>query len=227
MSTYCLLGLYLKNFCLHCVCISSSPSFVSSDAILGECVEQIGDTELHPPTKRVYLESHGNRKDLYGHDNEFTFYDSNILEDLKIKGQGPLWFPHDIREESFMGNPVWKQDKWKSPTGYHFHNFFMSYEEIEFKYTTYGHANKKALGQPLRFIHEDLDMAVRCAHGKHAKKAEISFESIPSTARPIYYLDEEVRKARHSLWQDIVRKDDAKYGQSQSTANLRKRNEKL
>ncbi len=205
--------------------MSSSPSFVSLDAILGECVEEIGDTKLHPPTKRVYLESHGKRKDLYGHDNEFTFYDSHILEDLKMEGHGPLWQPIDIRRENWMGKTVWKQDKWKSPTGYHFHNFFESFEEIEFKYTTYGHPKKEALGQPLGFIHEDLYMGVRCAHGKHSKKAEISFESIPSTSRPIYYLNEEVRQARHSLWQDIVRKDDEKHGQSQSTANLRKRND--
>ena len=184
--------------------------FVSSDAILGECVEQIGDTELHPPTKRVYLESHGKRMDLYAHDNEFTFYDSHILEELKMEGHGPLWQPNDIREENWMGKIVSKEDKWKSPTGYHFHNFFTSYEEIEFKYTTYGHPKKEALGQPLRFIHQDLDMAVRCAHGKQSKKAEISFESIPSTSRPIYYLNEETRLARHRVWQDIVRRDEGK-----------------
>mmetsp|Transcript_3032 Transcript_3032/g.5123 ORF Transcript_3032/g.5123 Transcript_3032/m.5123 type:complete len:548 (-) Transcript_3032:110-1753(-) len=181
------------------------------DAMLGECVDQIGDTELHPPTKRVYLGSHGSRKDFYGHDNEFSFYDSNILVDLNMKGQGPLWFPHDIRQENFMGKSVTKKDMWKSPTGYHFHNFFESGEEIRFKYATYGHADSKALGQPrLRGVHRALDMAVNCALGKHTKKAEISFESIPSSSRPIYYLNEEARKARHSVWQDIVRRDEEK-----------------
>jgi len=31
-------------------------------------------------------------------------------------------------------------DKWNSPTAYHFHNFFLSGEEIRFKYSTYRHA---------------------------------------------------------------------------------------
>jgi hypothetical protein len=180
--------------------------------MLGECIDQIGDSKLHPPTKRVYLGSHGSRKDSYGHNNEYSLYDSEILKDLNMKGQGPLWFPHDVRQENFMGMlPAVKKDKWKSVTGYHFHNFFESGEEIRFKYATYGHPVKNALAQPrLRGVHKDLDMAVRCALGKHTKKAEISFESIPSTSRPIYYLNEETRQARHRVWQDIVRRDEGK-----------------
>eukprot|EP00985_Skeletonema_marinoi_P010879 scaffold5112_cov132-Skeletonema_marinoi.AAC.3 len=179
------------------------------DAILGECADQIGDTKLHPPTKRDRWESHGTRLDYYGHDNEYTYYDSKVLADLNIEGQGPLWLPHEMRVESFMGQRVTKKDG--SPTGYHFHNFFMSTEEIIFKYATYGHADKKARKKKsIRYIHDDLMMAVMCTLGKHTEKTESSFESIAGTSRPIYYLNEEARQARHSLWQDIVRKDDEK-----------------
>ena len=199
-----------------CLEISVCIPFVShlscvfeSDAILGECADQIGDTKLHPPTKRDRLESHGTRLDYYGHDNEYTYYDSKVLADLNIEGQGPLWLPHEMRVESFMGQRVTKKDG--SPTGYHFHNFFMSTEEIIFKYATYGHADKKARKKKsIRYIHDDLMMAVMCTLGKHTEKTESSFESIAGTSRPIYYLNEEARQARHNLWQDIVRKDDEK-----------------
>jgi len=149
--------------------------------MLGECVDQIGDTKLHPPTKRDKWESHGKRLDGYG----------------RLKAGGEM---------------ISKKDEWNSPTGYHFHNFFMSGEEVRFKYSTYGHPDSKALVKSLRHIHGDLMLAVTCAEGNHTEKIERSFGSIPGTVRPIYYLNEEARRARHSLWQDIVRKDEEKHG---------------
>ena len=50
---------YVSNLCCA--------HFISSDAIIGECVDQIGDTKLHPPTKRNNWGSHGTRKSGYGH----------------------------------------------------------------------------------------------------------------------------------------------------------------
>mmetsp|Transcript_28207 Transcript_28207/g.56756 ORF Transcript_28207/g.56756 Transcript_28207/m.56756 type:complete len:567 (-) Transcript_28207:165-1865(-) len=185
------------------------------DAILGECADQIGDTKLHPPTKRDRWESHGTRLDYYGHDNEYTYYDTKVLADLNMEGQGPLWLPHDFRREE-GGEDAWKNDEWESPTAYHFHNFFMSGEEVRFKYSTYGHADSKALVKSLRHIHADGDimLAVMCALGNHTEDTESSFESIAGTSRPIYYLNKEARQARHSMWQDIVRRDEEMYGQS-------------
>jgi len=88
----------------------------------------------------------------------------------------------------------------------------MSGEEIRFKYSTYGHANSKALVKSLRHIHADGDLmlAVMCALGNHTEKTESSFDSISGTSRPIYYLNKEARQARHNLWQDIVRRDEEK-----------------
>ena len=197
-------------------CLSFVFCFLS-DAMLGECVDQIGDTELHPPTKRDMWDSHGNRLDGYGHFNEYANYDAKVLADLNkdMKGQGPLWLPHDLRIEE-GGEDAWKDDEWESPTAYHFHNFFMSGEEVRFKYSTYGHADSKALVKSLRHIHADGDimLAVMCALGNHTEDTESSFESIAGTSRPIYYLNKETRQARHSMWQDIVRRDEEMYGQS-------------
>jgi len=179
------------------------------DAILGECVDQIGDTRLHPLTKRERWESHGKRLNGYGYREDYSFYDAKVLAGLNMEGQGPLWLPHEIRAEQ-GGERVSKKDKWNSPTGYHFHNFFMSGEEIRFKYSTYGHADPYARVKSLRDFDSKLMMAVMCALGNHTEKTESSFDSISGTSRPIYYLNKEARQARHNLWQDIVRRDEEK-----------------
>ena len=187
-----------------------------SDAIIGECVDQIGDTRAHPPTKRNRWGSHGWRLDGYGYNGDYSEYEAEVLGPLNMKaGQGPLWLPFEFREEE-GGYQISKNDEWNSPTAYHFHNFFMSGEELRFKYSTYGHADPDAQDKTLRDLHGDGDvlLAVACAHGNHTFKgdnAESSFGSIPGSARPIYYMNEEARRARHSVWQDIVREDEAKY----------------
>ena len=131
-----------------------------------------------------------------------------------MKGQGPLWLSHEIRSE-VGGVQVSKKDDFRSPTAYHFHNFFTSGEEIRFKYSTYGHADEKAYKKSLfQTSNDDLRLAVMCAIGNHTKDTASSFESISGTSRPIYYLNEEARLARHSMWRDIVRKDEEKYGQT-------------
>ena len=184
-----------------------------SDAIIGECVDQIGDIRAHPPTKRNRWGSHGWRLDGYGYNGDYSEYEAEVLGPLNMKGQGPLWLPFEFREEE-GGYQISKNDKWNSPTAYHFHNFFMSDEEFRFKYSTYGHADPKAQNKTLMKLHGDGDtlVAVACAHGIHTKYSEKSFGSIKGSARPIYYMNEEARRARHSVWQDIVREDDAKYG---------------
>ena len=194
-------------------CFSSAVLYFS-DAILGECVDLIGDTRVHPLTKREMWESHGPRLNGYGHFGDYSKYEADVLVPLKLQEQYPLWFPDEFRVE-VGGAMISKKDEWNSPTGYHFHNFFMSSEEIRFKYSTYSHADPKALEKPLRDIHSDGDLmlAVKCAHGNHTDNTESSFESISVSARPIYYLNEEARRARHSVWQDIVRKEEEKYAQ--------------
>jgi hypothetical protein len=106
--------LFSKSYCFMFSCIRCN---------VRECVDQIGDTKLHPPTKRVKWESHGSRLDGYGHLKNYSKYESEVLADLNMKGQGPLWLPHEIRVEA-GGEMIWKNDGWNSPTGYHFHNFF-------------------------------------------------------------------------------------------------------
>ena len=177
--------------------------------MLGECVDQIGDTALHPPTKRKYWTSHGIRESGYGHLGDYSKYETNVLAPSSIVDQYPLWLPDEIRIEVGGGNPVSKNDEWKSPTAYHFHNFFMSVEEIRHKYLTFGHPDNQAFEKSLRDLHGsgDLMLAVTCAEGNHTKEAERSFESVPGTSKPIYYLEEDTRRHRHNLWVDMVKKE--------------------
>ena len=55
-----------------------------SDAIIGECVDQIGDTRAHPPTKRNRWGSHGWRLDGYGYDGDYSEYEVEVLGPSKI-----------------------------------------------------------------------------------------------------------------------------------------------
>mmetsp|Transcript_28863 Transcript_28863/g.69557 ORF Transcript_28863/g.69557 Transcript_28863/m.69557 type:complete len:524 (+) Transcript_28863:103-1674(+) len=190
-------------------CVWKGRRWYHPDVILGECVDQIGDTKVHPPTKHRVWGSHGERVDGYGHAGNYSQYEADILGPLNLTGKYPLWFPSEIRVES-GGVMVSRKDKWNSPTGYHFHNFFESAEEVRFKYLTYGHPTKGALEKPLRDLNGDLLLAVTCAEGNRTENQERSFDSTPGNAKPIYYLNEEARHARHSLWQDIVKQDKAK-----------------
>ena len=115
-----------------------------------------------------------------------------------------LWNP----KPEVGGVRVTKKDDCKSPSAYHFHDFLMSGEEIRFKYSTFGHADEKAYEKSLRHISaRDLPNAgCLCALSNHTKESESSFESILGTSRSIYYLNEEVLHARHSVWQDIVKR---------------------
>ena len=191
--------------------------FLFADAMLGECIDQIGDIKVHPPTKRE-LSGYGRRETGYGRLGDYSKYEAEVLAPLKTKDRYPLWIPHEFRSE-VGGSQVFKKDEWKSATAYHFHNFFMSGEEIRFKYLTYGHPDTQAREKDISDLQGDLRLAVNCAHGNHTfkgDKTESNFESIPGDDKPIYYLNEETRRERHSLWQDIVRKDEEK--QRQKTA---------
>ncbi|KAL7528321.1 hypothetical protein ACHAXR_002379, partial [Thalassiosira sp. AJA248-18] len=108
------------------------------DAMLGECVDQIGNEALHPPTERNwkpkgFTSYHGHRAKGYGREGKFDEYRKLHKDD-----EYPLWTASDIRVGT-GGKMISKKDT--SPTGYHFHNFFTSAQEIHTKYLTYGHAN--------------------------------------------------------------------------------------
>ena len=180
-------------------CVTKHRRWHHPDAVLGECLDQVGDATLHPPTKREWEENHGSRLDGYGGGGDYSLYHADWYD----QGSYPLWLATDLRME-IGGTMVSGKDG--SPTGYHFHNFFQSAKEIHVKYHTYGHAYDGAMDMPIWELHEDLALGVDCAHGKGGNS--LDFDKVGSSILPIYYLNENVRKARHRKWQEIVKDDE-------------------
>ena len=188
-------------------CVTKDRRWFHPDAILGECMTNIGNSSLHPPTKRDYKDRHAMRIHGYGMSEDFVhnftlYWAENGLEPESVY---PLWTETDMKME-FMGSQPSATDG--SPTGFHFHNYFNSAEAIHVKYHTYGHAAHDAMDKPIWELHEDLQLAVDCANG--VSKDALEFTNTSSSILPIYYLNEEVRSKRHELWQSIV-KEEEKY----------------
>jgi hypothetical protein len=84
-----------------------------------------------------------------------------------------------------------------SPTGYHFHSFFMRSDEVRNKYATYGHAQGElAFKIPLWALSEDIQLGFDCAIEEN------------SLIIPLNYANDDVRTKRHQHWQNIMRSEE-------------------
>ena len=141
----------------------------------------------------------------YGADpNDYSKY---LADGLGPMNTFPLWHGTDMR--SGVGGRMIGMTN-GSPTGYHFHNFFMNADEVRNKYATYGHARSSAKNLPLWEIHEDLKLAVDCAHGQ--REYTLDFNNTGSSVLPIYYLNDEARDKRHRFWRSIVKEEEERWG---------------
>ncbi|GFH56163.1 hypothetical protein CTEN210_12639 [Chaetoceros tenuissimus] len=146
-------------------CIYKTKRWFHPDAIIGECIDGIGNETLHKPTLRKSFSGGREtfREDGYG--IKLKDYDNETKQDL-IRFP-PLWKPVDFRSVQGGGpiGEILNGDNPKRPmgyVGYHFHNFFDSIKPIRKKYATYGHPNANATFWPLGNISTELDVAVRC-----------------------------------------------------------------
>ena len=176
------------------------------DAILGKCIEHTGDSRLHPPAKRHYADKHGLRLGGYGGavdddniDDDGPNFSQYMADNSLPNDTYPLWHGTDMRSGA-GGRQIGMIDG--SPSGFHFHNFFLSADELRYKYATYGHANSEAMEKLVWEAHRDVQLAVDCAHDKLDET--IMFSDV-GVILPIHYLNEDVRNARHQLWQSIVK----------------------
>lgn len=128
----------------------NNQSWGHPDMIIGKCVDQIGDTEKHKPPGRVYLNVHGWRAEGY--------YGSYAM--MPNTTHFPLWNAADFRIIQGGKQPGSESGIY---TGYHFHNFFTSFDQIRLKYETYGHPIEGARNMALGELHEDIDLFVKCA----------------------------------------------------------------
>jgi hypothetical protein len=182
-------------------CATKDRRWHHPDALLGKCIEHTGNSSLHPPTKRQYADKHGLRLHGYGGDGED--YSMYVAEGLGPNNTFPLWHGTDMR----MGNGgIMYGGTDGSPTGYHFHNFFLSADEVRYKYATYGHAKSEARYLPVWEVSADVKLAVNCAHGQSDEA--LDFNETGSSVLPVYYLNDEVRNKRHQLWLQIVKEEE-------------------
>ena len=181
-------------------CVTKDRRWHHPDAILGECVDQVGDSLLHPPGKREYKERHGMRLNGYGRNGDYSKY---VAGGMGSNNSYPLWYASDFRNQ--VGGRMHSM-KDRSPTGYHFHNFFNSANDIRVKYHTYGHASHDAMDKPIWELQDDIKLAVDCAHGDRNKS--LKFDISLGSVLPIYYSDDNVMMKRHRLWHSIVEGED-------------------
>ena len=184
-------------------CLTKDRRWWHPDAVLGECVEHVGNSSAHPPAKREGLDNrHGLPDHGHGGDNFSAYWSENGLEPESVY---PLWMAADLRLEGRGARSIFRNDG--AASGYHFHNFFSSAEDIHIKYHTYGHADSQAWNKPVWELHEDLQLAVDCANEVH-REAHYYIDYSESIEMPIYYLNAETRNRRHELWKSIVKEEE-------------------
>jgi hypothetical protein len=110
------------------------------DAIIGECIDGIGNSTKHRPAKRDYYNSnsdgggdhHGSRRKGYGFEGNYSTYFSDqqqlkLNNNISLTEDGPMYYPLwqavDFRV-GVGGKMVGSKSDPSIPTGYHFHNFF-------------------------------------------------------------------------------------------------------
>ena len=213
-------------------CIYKTKRWFHPDAIIGECIDGIGNETLHKPTLRKSFP--GNRETYRedGFGKKLKDYDNETKQDL-IRFP-PLWKPVDFRGAQGGGliGEILNGDNPKRPQGYvayHFHNFFDSIKPIRKKYATYGHPNQNATFWPLGNISTELDVAVRCIMNRTfegIKPREYMFTGGINEARekgnnihriPIMFEQSfgSYRNDRFNELRNIIEEDELKFGRKQ------------
>jgi hypothetical protein len=127
------------------------------DLIIGECIEGIGDSTIHPTFERTW---------------KGTGWLSDGYRELNTT-HGPLHNAADFRMTG--GGFMYSGGVGFNYVGYHFHNFFPSIEVLRKKYKTYGHPVNDALDIHLGSIHEDVASMVYCGLGQPEKSANATY----------------------------------------------------
>ena len=198
-------------------CVVDGMKLWKPDALIGECLDTIGNETLHPPPKRVFKGKQNFRLDGHGRDGN-TYDQYFAMHGARAEHDGkkmyPLWTPADIRGVS-GGRQVPK----RVITAFHLHNSFKTGEELRNKYLKYAEDIPRAASAPLSLIHEDIALAVACVHGwkdmgKTTKRLVGGFSAINgrSGSSPILYQDKSIRKSMHNHFKNLVAQDEIRYG---------------
>ncbi len=189
-------------------CMTVTRKWMHPDIILGKCIEGIGDDsfkladdERHRPF--AWRKPKFTKKENYtGWPKEKTTY--------------PLWNAADFRRDQggfkFIFEDVSYLRFRMGHTGFHFHNFFDTTQQLRYKYRTYGHPVPEADNMTISEIHPDLDLFVDCVLNRNvtANKHKILTTSLEDFEGriPIAYTIDGYSLARHEEMGKIMQEDE-------------------
>jgi len=202
-------------------CIQEKRSWMHPEMVMGHCMEEIGNVAVHGLAVRD-----GPRR-AHGYGRACS-HDFSKLADKKH----PLWNAADFRmlcghqikplnlprnNNNNNNNNDSNGLVWSNYTGFHFHNFFTSFNATRIKMYTYGHAVKarKAFAVPLEDMGaNDLKLMYRCLKqipDDNNQKWKRSLGGLNASQHPIpiYFHDQDYVRARHEWVTNELRKDDA------------------
>ncbi len=178
------------------------------DVISGECIDTIGDSNLHKPGLREFANGTlGKRRPGYG----LTY--TNYMN-MTNTSMYPLWRPVDFRNAE-GGNQV-SEKPHKGHTGYHFHNFFNSFDVLRNKYRTYGHSVEDADSRSVAQLQLNLDSGVRCIMGRpdddlKTRYNKGGFEGIKGRRPIIFEENQSYRDLRTRELKEMIEADEKKF----------------
>lgn len=184
-------------------CLTTNRKWWHPDVIIGECVQGIGDIDLHPPANRTYYQTYYQRT-------------KGWADHIPPGKLGPLWDATDFRQQ--INKPATSLaegrlgDGTKLHTAFHFHNYFDSLATVRNKYLTYGHPDKNAKIKPLHEMNDDLGLLVDCLTGERVSASHWtsyqSYTTLPQQYIPVaLQLLPNYAHQRHAEWSEELRLD--------------------
>ncbi len=155
--------------------------YTHPDALIGECIEQVGDEELH--------EDDGCCRKFEPYEGGHLIGKRLFNDDYGNRTMFPLWTAWDIRRSPDV--PILEEGRLQ--TAYHFHNFFDSFAVLRNKYKTFAHARENADVIPLSSMQRSFQNMIKCLKGEPGK--HVSFDDIEGR-KPILFENESYRIAR-------------------------------
>lgn len=188
-------------------CVTDERSWFHPDMILGHCIEGIGDHVPAPRQQNLPLF----RASGYGADCDDYEYEKNVTNPKDFIS----WNAGDFRRGcgGDVVSRIYEKGVRSKYTAFHFHNFFVSFNQTRFKHQTYGHPDKDAQTKSVDQMHEDIALMYRCvknipdSSSDHYNRVVGGFDATLDF-RPIYFHDDEYRRRRHAHVQQMIEIDE-------------------
>ena len=189
-------------------CMTTTKKWMHPDIILGKCIDHIGDDSFK-------LTDSQRHRPFAWRKQQFTKKFGNYSGWPKEKETFPLWNAADFRRDQGGFKFVFEDVSYlrfrMGHTGFHFHNFFDTTEQLRKKYLTYGHPVPGADNMTISEIHPDLDLFVDCVLNRNVSSNK--HRLLPTKLEffegriPIAYAIEGYSMARHKEMEQVLLSD--------------------